>query len=184
MLPAKFGSILPSSFRGEDFFKQQPITNKHWPWRPYLLVERNEMEKIYRGPYIDAYCQVLFHLAKLFPRRRLKYEKVNRQKTDAKWWQYLTWLFGSGELKNYEKRAITPGRLLHNCRACWSWQAEHVFSLHLTSIFYSFWNKGWKVLKENFVKKIMFICFSWYINMDVYMYISVLLCWIREYNRF
>ena len=40
--------------------------------------ERNgEMEKLYRGPYIDAYCQVWFHLAKLFQRRRLKYEKVN-----------------------------------------------------------------------------------------------------------
>jgi hypothetical protein len=35
------------------------------------------MEKLYRGPYIDAYCQVWFHLAKLFQRRRLKYEKVN-----------------------------------------------------------------------------------------------------------
>jgi hypothetical protein len=33
--------------------------------------------KLYRGPYIDAYCQVWFHLAKLFQRRRLKYEKVN-----------------------------------------------------------------------------------------------------------
>jgi hypothetical protein len=50
---------------------------QEFPWRSYLLVERNEMEKIYRGPYIDAYCQVWFHLAKLFQRRRLKYEKVH-----------------------------------------------------------------------------------------------------------
>ena len=107
------------------------------------------MEKIYRGPYIDAYCQVWFHLAKLFQRRRLKYEKVNGRMTDAKWWQYLTWPFGPGELKNNEKRAVTPrltSDLLQNCRACRSWQAEHVFSLHLASISYSFWNKGWKVL--------------------------------------
>jgi hypothetical protein len=34
-----------------------------------------------RGPYIDAYCQVWFHLAKLFQRRRLKYEKVNGRTT-------------------------------------------------------------------------------------------------------
>jgi hypothetical protein len=27
----------------------------------------------FRGPYIDAYCQVWFHLAMLFQRRRLKY---------------------------------------------------------------------------------------------------------------
>ena len=53
------------------------------PWRPYLLVERNEMEKLYRGPYIDAYCQVWFHLAKLFQRIRIKYEKVNGRMTDA-----------------------------------------------------------------------------------------------------
>ena len=41
-----------------------------------MLVEQNEMEKLYREPYIDAYCQVSFHLAKLFQRRKLKYEKV------------------------------------------------------------------------------------------------------------
>jgi hypothetical protein len=50
-------------------------------------------------------------LAKLFQRRRLKYEKVDGRTTDAKWWQYLTWPFGSGELKNDEKRAITPRRV-------------------------------------------------------------------------
>jgi hypothetical protein len=27
-------------------------------------------------------------------------------------WQYLTWPFGSGELKNDEKRAITPVNLI------------------------------------------------------------------------
>jgi hypothetical protein len=43
-----------------------------------------QMEKLYRGPYIDVYCQVWFHLAKLFQRRRLKYEKVNGRMTDAK----------------------------------------------------------------------------------------------------
>ena len=29
------------------------------------------MEKLYRGPYINAYCQAWFHLAKLFQKRRL-----------------------------------------------------------------------------------------------------------------
>jgi hypothetical protein len=38
----------------------------------------------FRGPYIDAYCQVWFHLAKLFQRRRFKYEKVNGRTMDAK----------------------------------------------------------------------------------------------------
>jgi hypothetical protein len=51
------------------------------------------------GPYIDAYCQVWFHLAKLFQRRRLKYEKVDGRQVMAilhmalwarwakKWWK-------------------------------------------------------------------------------------------------
>jgi hypothetical protein len=33
-------------------------------------------EEIYRGPYIDAFCQVWFHLVQLFQRSRLKYEKL------------------------------------------------------------------------------------------------------------
>ena len=71
-----------------------------------MLVERNEMEKLYRGPYIDAYCQVWFHLVKLFQRRRLKYEQVNgRTTSDGN-------TFGPGELKNDEKRAITPRRVI------------------------------------------------------------------------
>jgi hypothetical protein len=44
MLPAKFGSIWPSSFRGEDFFN---IRNKNFPWGPYLLAEWDEMKKLY-----------------------------------------------------------------------------------------------------------------------------------------
>ena len=48
-----------------------------------MLVEWNEMEKLYRGPYIDVYCKVWSHLAKLFQRRRLKHEKVNGRTTDA-----------------------------------------------------------------------------------------------------
>ena len=36
---------------------------------------------------------------------------------------------------------------LQNCRVGRSWHAEHVCSLYLTSISYSFWNKGRKVLK-------------------------------------
>jgi hypothetical protein len=38
-------------------------------------------------------------------------------------------------------------------------------------------------LKGKFANKYFVLCFSC-INMDVYMYISVLLCWIREWNRF
>ena len=82
MLPAKFGSIWPSSFRGDDFFNISQSENKNYPWRPCLLAEWIEMKKLYRGPYIDAFCQVWFHLAQLFQRSRLKYEKVNGRRTD------------------------------------------------------------------------------------------------------
>jgi hypothetical protein len=34
------------------------------------------MKKLYRGSYIDAFCQVWFHLVQLFQRSRLKYEKL------------------------------------------------------------------------------------------------------------
>jgi hypothetical protein len=43
------------------------------------LAEWDEMKKLYRGPYIDAFCQVWFNLVQLFQRSRLKYEKL----TDA-----------------------------------------------------------------------------------------------------
>jgi hypothetical protein len=34
------------------------------------LAEWNQMEKLYRGSYIDASCQVWLHFAKQFQRRR------------------------------------------------------------------------------------------------------------------
>ena len=39
------------------------------------LAEWDEMKKLYRGPYIHAFCQVWFHLVQ-FQRSRLKYEKL------------------------------------------------------------------------------------------------------------
>ena len=50
--------------------------------------------------------------------------------------------------------AIAHTSELKICSVGRSWQAEHVCSLNLTSISYSFWNKGRKVLKfENLMKK-------------------------------
>jgi hypothetical protein len=36
------------------------VNNKNCPWWPYLLAEWDEKKKLYRGPYIDAFCQVWF----------------------------------------------------------------------------------------------------------------------------
>ena len=41
-----------------------------------MLAEWDEMKKLYRGPYIDVFCLVWFHLVQLFQRSRLKYEKL------------------------------------------------------------------------------------------------------------
>jgi hypothetical protein len=43
------------------------------------------MKKLYRGPYIDAFCQVWFHLVQLFQRSTLKYEKLTDAKLESNW---------------------------------------------------------------------------------------------------
>jgi hypothetical protein len=60
----------------EKIFKNRPIRNKNCLWWPCLLMERDNMSKLYRGPSIDASYQVSVHLAKGFQRRRLKCEKL------------------------------------------------------------------------------------------------------------
>ena len=61
-----FGQTVPE----EKNLKNQPIRNKSRLWRSCLLTDRDEMSNIYRGPSIDAFYQVLVHLAKRFQRRR------------------------------------------------------------------------------------------------------------------
>ena len=56
----------------DTIFKNRPIRNKNYLWRPYQLTDRDKMRFLYRGPSIDASCQVSVHLAKWLQRRRLK----------------------------------------------------------------------------------------------------------------
>ena len=63
MLLTKFRFIWPSGFRGEDFFRNQPIRNKNSLWHPSLLTVRDEMSILYREPAIDASYQVSVHSA-------------------------------------------------------------------------------------------------------------------------
>ena len=67
---------LSKRFQRRRFFRNQPIRNKNGLWWPCLLVDRDEMSIIYKGPSIDASNQVSVHLAKGFQRRRLKCEKL------------------------------------------------------------------------------------------------------------
>jgi hypothetical protein len=63
MVPSKFQFIWESGFRGEDFFKNQPIKNKNGLWRPCLLMDRDEISNLYRESSIDTSYQVSVHLA-------------------------------------------------------------------------------------------------------------------------
>jgi hypothetical protein len=61
MLPTKFQFIWESGFRGEDFFRNQPIRNKNGVWWPCLSMDRDEMSNLYRGPSIDV-SLLTFHI--------------------------------------------------------------------------------------------------------------------------
>ena len=78
---------LPKWFQRRRFFLNRPIRNKNCPWWPCLLMDRDNMSNLYKGPSIDYRCFLSnsVHLAEGFQKRRLKCEKL----TD-KWWQKLT----------------------------------------------------------------------------------------------
>ena len=71
----------------------------------YLLIDRDKMSNLLRGPSIDASYQVSVHLAERFQRRRLKCENLTddgRQvmgpRRKQKWIQYLL-LKGKGWIR-------------------------------------------------------------------------------------
>ena len=72
----------------EKIFRNRPIRNKSRLWRPCLLMDRDEMSNLYRGPSKDAPYQVLIHLAKRFQRRRFFRNQPIRNK-NCLWCPYL-----------------------------------------------------------------------------------------------
>ena len=62
---------LAKRFQRRRFFRNQPLRNKNCLWRPCLLMDREEMINLYRGPSKDASYQVLVHLAIRFQKRRI-----------------------------------------------------------------------------------------------------------------
>ena len=75
MHPIKF-RLFGQAVSEEKIFLNQPIRNKNCLWQPCLLMDGDDMSKLYGGPYIDASYQVSVHLAKRFQSRRLKCEKL------------------------------------------------------------------------------------------------------------
>jgi hypothetical protein len=80
--------------------RNRPIRNKNCLWQPYLLLDRDEMSKLYRGPPIDASYQVSVHLAKQFQRRRFFRNHPIRNK-NCLWWPYL--LTDRDEMSNHNR---------------------------------------------------------------------------------
>ena len=62
---------LAKRFQRRRFFRNQLIRNKNCLWWPCLLTDRDEMSNRNRELSIDASNQVLVHLAKRFPKRRI-----------------------------------------------------------------------------------------------------------------
>ena len=60
---------LAKRFQKKSCFRNR-IRNKNRLWWPCLLMDRNGMSNLYRGPSIDASYQVSDHLAMWFQRRR------------------------------------------------------------------------------------------------------------------
>ena len=61
--PPSFGSF-GQTVSEEKNFKNQPIRNKNRLWRPCLLMDRDKLSNLYRGPPIDDTYQVSVYLAK------------------------------------------------------------------------------------------------------------------------
>jgi hypothetical protein len=72
-----FGKVVSK----EKIFRNRSIRNKNCLWQPYLLMDRDEMSNVYRGPPIDASYQVSVHLAKRFQRRRFYRNQLIRNKS-------------------------------------------------------------------------------------------------------
>ena len=55
----------------------QPIRNKN---HPYFLSYWDKIRKLFKEPSIDAPCEILFHIAKQFQRRRfLMYQPIRKK---------------------------------------------------------------------------------------------------------
>ena len=77
---------LAKRFQRRRFLTTWPIRIKNRPWRPCQLSDWNEMSKLRKGPYTDASCQVWFHLAQPFEKRRLKCEKLTDGRRQLRRW--------------------------------------------------------------------------------------------------
>ena len=60
----------------EKIFLNRPTRNNNCLWRPCLVMDRDEMSNLYRGPSKDAPYQVSIQLAKWFQRRFFRNQPI------------------------------------------------------------------------------------------------------------
>ena len=89
-----FGSI-GQVVSEEKIFKNRPIRNKNCLCRPCLLMDRDKMSNLYRGPSIDASYQVSVHLAEGVSEEKMWNVNGRRTPSDGK----SSHCFWQGELK-------------------------------------------------------------------------------------
>ena len=114
----QFSVHLGKRFQRRRFFRNQPIKNKNGLWWPCLLMDRNDMSNLYRGPSKDAAYHVLIHLAKWFQRRRFFINQPIRNKNGL-WWPCL----------------LTDWDEMSNLNRGPSIDASYQVSIHLTNRF-------------------------------------------------
>ena len=104
MLPTKcrfIGKVVSE----EKVFKNRSIRNKNCLLRPFLLMDRDKMSNLYRGPSIDASYQISVHLGKRFQRRFFR--NATNQKQE---WPVVA-MFVNGSERN--ERSLQ--RTFHKC---------------------------------------------------------------------
>ena len=80
--------------------KNRPIRSKSCLWQPCLLMDRDKMSKLNKGPSIDSSYQVSVHMAKQFQRRRFFRNRPIRNK-NCMWWPCL--LADRNEMSNLHR---------------------------------------------------------------------------------
>ena len=89
----------------QKIFRNRPIRNKNCLWWPYLLMDRDKMSNLYRGPSINASYQVSVHLTKRFQRRF--FQKSTNQKQELS----VVAMFVNGSGRNEQSLQ----RTFHRC---------------------------------------------------------------------
>ena len=63
----------------EKIFRNRTIRNKNCLWRPLLLLDKDKMNNLHRGPSTDSSYEISIYLEKRFQRRSFVYKLTNQK---------------------------------------------------------------------------------------------------------